>query len=128
MGALKLILGNDTGIEASDSETWELKEQREARNLRQGMLHLMYGTDWCMVSFPSCLLRHASCPLNRKQCFHLVLAGSLSHFFLDHLFEENGHTKMFTWILSTGSWESLSASNSSVIAEQAGRQSDKYEG
>lgn len=26
-------------------------------------------------------------PLTRKQCLFLVAAGSLSHFFLDHLFE-----------------------------------------
>ncbi|KAE9453760.1 hypothetical protein C3L33_14341, partial [Rhododendron williamsianum] len=26
-------------------------------------------------------------PLSRKQCFLLISAGSLSHFFLDHLFE-----------------------------------------
>ncbi|RWR77078.1 hypothetical protein CKAN_00555100 [Cinnamomum micranthum f. kanehirae] len=44
-------------------------------------------------------------PLSRKQCFLLVSAGSLSHFFLDHLFEENGHSSMYTWILSTGWWK-----------------------
>ncbi|XP_044484293.1 uncharacterized protein LOC123210135 [Mangifera indica] len=44
-------------------------------------------------------------PLSRRQCFLLVSAGSLSHFFLDHLFEENGQSKMYTWILSTGWWE-----------------------
>ncbi|CAN0839571.1 hypothetical protein LINGRAHAP2_LOCUS2610 [Linum grandiflorum] len=27
-------------------------------------------------------------PLPRRQCFFLIAAGSLSHFFLDHLFEE----------------------------------------
>ncbi|KAJ6817745.1 uncharacterized protein M6B38_408700 [Iris pallida] len=42
--------------------------------------------------------------LSRWQCFLLVSAGSLSHFFLDHLFEENGHSSMYTWILSTGWW------------------------
>ncbi|XP_027167204.1 uncharacterized protein LOC113767341 [Coffea eugenioides] len=44
-------------------------------------------------------------PLTRWQCFYLVSAGSLSHFFLDHLFEENGQSKMYTWILSTGWWK-----------------------
>ncbi|XP_022738429.1 uncharacterized protein LOC111291107 [Durio zibethinus] len=43
-------------------------------------------------------------PLSRSQCLLLMSAGSLSHFFLDHLFEENGHSSMYTWILSTGWW------------------------
>ncbi|XVF09255.1 hypothetical protein REPUB_Repub07fG0076500 [Reevesia pubescens] len=43
-------------------------------------------------------------PLSRRQCLFLISAGSLSHFFLDHLFEENGHSSMYTWILSTGWW------------------------
>lgn len=43
-------------------------------------------------------------PLSKWQCFLLISAGSLSHFFLDHLFEENGHSTMYTWILSTGWW------------------------
>ncbi|CAI9112599.1 OLC1v1013067C2 [Oldenlandia corymbosa var. corymbosa] len=43
-------------------------------------------------------------PLSRRQCFLLVSAGSLSHFFLDHLFEENGQSSMYKWILSTGWW------------------------
>ncbi|KAK1309760.1 hypothetical protein QJS10_CPA08g01682 [Acorus calamus] len=46
-----------------------------------------------------------SVPLTRRQCFLLLSAGSLSHFFLDHLFEENGHSSMYTWILSTGWWK-----------------------
>ncbi|CAK9169373.1 unnamed protein product [Ilex paraguariensis] len=45
-------------------------------------------------------------PLTRSQCLMLVSAGSLSHFFLDHLFEENGQSSMYKWILSTGWWES----------------------
>ncbi|KAJ7945891.1 1-deoxy-D-xylulose-5-phosphate synthase [Quillaja saponaria] len=44
-------------------------------------------------------------PLTRRQCLLLVSAGSLTHFFLDHLFEENGHSTMYSWILSTGWWE-----------------------
>ncbi|KAK8280663.1 hypothetical protein V6Z12_D09G190600 [Gossypium hirsutum] len=43
-------------------------------------------------------------PLSRKQCLLLISAGSFSHFFLDHLFEENGKSSMYTWILSTGWW------------------------
>ncbi|KAK8521437.1 hypothetical protein V6N13_077539 [Hibiscus sabdariffa] len=43
-------------------------------------------------------------PLSRLQTLFLIAAGSLSHFFLDHLFEENGHTKMYDWIMSTGWW------------------------
>ncbi|XP_074316284.1 uncharacterized protein LOC141652639 [Silene latifolia] len=42
--------------------------------------------------------------LSRTQCFLLIAAGSLSHFFLDHLFEENGHSSTYIWILSTGWW------------------------
>lgn len=42
--------------------------------------------------------------LSKRQCILLISAGSLSHFFLDHLFEDNGHTSMYTWILSTGWW------------------------
>ncbi|KAI4336119.1 hypothetical protein L6164_014688 [Bauhinia variegata] len=45
-------------------------------------------------------------PLTPRQCFLLISAGSLTHFFLDHLFEENGKSTMYTWILSTGWWES----------------------
>lgn len=55
--------------------------------LRRGFLSSIYGV-----------------PLTMKQCFLLISAGSLSHFFLDHLFEENGHSTMYTWILSTGWW------------------------
>ncbi|GER56866.1 uvrB/uvrC motif-containing protein [Striga asiatica] len=65
-------------------------------------------------------------PLTKRQCFLLIVAGSLSRFFLDHLFEsfhvliylyllealskyffcmENGHSSMYTWILSTGWWK-----------------------
>ncbi|XP_024539039.1 uncharacterized protein LOC9653117 isoform X2 [Selaginella moellendorffii] len=43
--------------------------------------------------------------LKPKECLYLIAAGSLSHFFLDNLFEENGHTKMLVWILSTGWWQ-----------------------
>ncbi|XP_058195319.1 uncharacterized protein LOC131311767 isoform X1 [Rhododendron vialii] len=54
-------------------------------------------------------------PLSRKQCFLLISAGSLSHFFLDHLFEENGHSSMYTWILSTGWWESRAPVNPDAV-------------
>ncbi|KAH1030237.1 hypothetical protein J1N35_046129 [Gossypium stocksii] len=47
---------------------------------------------------------HHPVPLSGKQCLLLISAGSFSHFFLDHLFEENGKSSMYTWILSTGWW------------------------
>ncbi|CAL8158516.1 unnamed protein product [Prunus armeniaca] len=54
-------------------------------------------------------------PLTRKQCWFLVSAGSFSHFFLDHLFEENGHSKMYTWILSTGWWKGRAPINPDAV-------------
>ncbi|XAR72640.1 hypothetical protein NMG60_11019353 [Bertholletia excelsa] len=54
-------------------------------------------------------------PLTRRQCLLLVSAGSLSHFFLDHLFEENGHSSMYTWILSTGWWEGRAPVNPDAV-------------
>lgn len=54
-------------------------------------------------------------PLSRKQCLFLVSAGSLSHFFLDHLFEENGHSSMYTWVLSTGWWENRAPINPDAV-------------
>ncbi|PSR95864.1 Phostensin like [Actinidia chinensis var. chinensis] len=54
-------------------------------------------------------------PLTRRQCLLLVSAGSLTHFFLDHLFEENGHSSMYTWILSTGWWESRAPVNPDAV-------------
>ncbi|KAG8378952.1 hypothetical protein BUALT_Bualt07G0038000 [Buddleja alternifolia] len=54
-------------------------------------------------------------PLNVRQCFLLVFAGSLSHFFLDHLFEENGHSSMYTWILSTGWWKGRAPINPDAV-------------
>uniref|UniRef100_A0A0D9W5Y8 Uncharacterized protein n=1 Tax=Leersia perrieri TaxID=77586 RepID=A0A0D9W5Y8_9ORYZ len=53
--------------------------------------------------------------LSRKQCFLLITAGSLSHFFLDHLFEENGHSTMYTWILSTGWWKGRAPINLDAV-------------
>ncbi|XP_057952596.1 uncharacterized protein LOC131146818 isoform X1 [Malania oleifera] len=54
-------------------------------------------------------------PLNRRQCLFLISAGSLSHFFLDHLFEENGHSSMYTWILSTGWWKGRAPINPDAV-------------
>ncbi|XP_024970846.1 uncharacterized protein LOC112509881 [Cynara cardunculus var. scolymus] len=54
--------------------------------------------------------------LTVKQCFLLITAGSLSHFFLDHLFEENGHSTMYTWILSTGWWKGRAPVNPDAVA------------
>ncbi|KAF3437059.1 hypothetical protein FNV43_RR19812 [Rhamnella rubrinervis] len=54
-------------------------------------------------------------PLTKLQCLLLVSAGSLSHFFLDHLFEENGHSTMYTWILSTGWWKNRAPINPDAV-------------
>jgi hypothetical protein len=54
-------------------------------------------------------------PLTKKQCFLLIAAGSLSHFFLDHLFEENGHSTMYTWIISTGWWKTRADVNPDAV-------------
>lgn len=53
--------------------------------------------------------------LSKGQCFLLIAAGSLSHFFLDHLFEENGHSTMYTWILSTGWWKGRAPINPDAV-------------
>ncbi|KAA0055217.1 uncharacterized protein E6C27_scaffold80G00580 [Cucumis melo var. makuwa] len=53
--------------------------------------------------------------LNRRQCLLLISAGSFSHFFLDHLFEENGHSSTYTWILSTGWWENRAPINPDAV-------------
>ncbi|CAA6672494.1 unnamed protein product [Spirodela intermedia] len=53
--------------------------------------------------------------LSRSQCLLLVAAGSLTHFFLDHLFEENGHSNTYTWILSTGSWKGRVPNNVEAV-------------
>lgn len=53
--------------------------------------------------------------LTKRQCLLLVSAGSLSHFFLDHLFEENGHSSMYTWILSTGWWKNRAPINPDAV-------------
>ncbi|KAK7265705.1 hypothetical protein RJT34_33328 [Clitoria ternatea] len=58
-----------------------------------------------------CVRRHlldsvSRVPLTMMQCLFLVSAGSFTHFFVDNLFEENGKTPMYTWILSTGWWQS----------------------
>ncbi|CAI8609939.1 unnamed protein product [Vicia faba] len=54
-------------------------------------------------------------PLTKMQCFFLISAGSFTHFFLDHLFEENGKTTMYTWILSTGWWEGRAPVNPDAV-------------
>ncbi|XP_050377717.1 uncharacterized protein LOC126794960 isoform X1 [Argentina anserina] len=54
-------------------------------------------------------------PLTKLQCILLVSAGSFSHFFLDHLFEENGHSGMYTWVLSTGWWEACAPINPDAV-------------
>ncbi|XP_057988489.1 uncharacterized protein LOC110650563 isoform X2 [Hevea brasiliensis] len=54
-------------------------------------------------------------PLSRRQCLLLAAAGCLSHFFLDHLFEENGHSSVYTWILSTGWWKNQAPINPDAV-------------
>ncbi|XP_027193010.1 uncharacterized protein [Cicer arietinum] len=54
-------------------------------------------------------------PLTKMQCFFLISAGSFTHFFLDHLFEENGKTTTYTWILSTGWWQSRAPVNPDAV-------------
>lgn len=51
------------------------------------------------------LPRHNSIP-SLQDSWELVVAGGLSHFFLETLFEENGSTKLYRLILSTGSFDS----------------------
>ncbi|CAN6448660.1 unnamed protein product [Victoria cruziana] len=54
-------------------------------------------------------------PLKRRQCLFLVAAGSFSHFFLDHLFEENGRSPTYLWILSTGWWQERAPNNPDAV-------------
>ncbi|KAI4341404.1 hypothetical protein MLD38_026133 [Melastoma candidum] len=54
-------------------------------------------------------------PLSRYQCLLLIAAGSFSHFFLDHLFEDDGHSSMYTWILSTGWWKDRAPVNPDAV-------------
>ncbi|CAL5197467.1 unnamed protein product [Lathyrus oleraceus] len=54
-------------------------------------------------------------PLTKMQCFLLISAGSFTHFFLDHLFEENGNTTMYRWILSTGWWNGRAPVNPDAV-------------
>lgn len=68
------------------------------RLLRAGLLDAPAGVD-----------------LSKRQCFLLIAAGSLSHFFLDNLFEENGHSTMYTWILSTGWWKGRAPINPDAV-------------
>ncbi|OAY86103.1 hypothetical protein ACMD2_14416 [Ananas comosus] len=68
------------------------------RLLRSGLLHSPSGA-----------------PLSKLQCFLLLSAGSLSHFFLDHLFEENGHSSTYTWVLSTGWWKGPAPINPDAV-------------
>ncbi|RVW52836.1 hypothetical protein CK203_076576 [Vitis vinifera] len=71
---------------------------------------------WPMVLLQRGFLDSVSgVPLTRRQCLLLISAGSLSHFFLDHLFEENGHSSMYTWILSTGWWKNRAPVNPDAV-------------
>ncbi|XP_011071827.1 uncharacterized protein LOC105157190 isoform X2 [Sesamum indicum] len=78
-------------------------------------LSLLYGWISRFVLHKGVLDSFSGVPLTVKQCFLLVFAGSLSHFFLDHLFEENGHSSMYTWILSTGWWKTRAPINPDAV-------------
>ncbi|KAL5725223.1 hypothetical protein ACHQM5_008389 [Ranunculus cassubicifolius] len=116
--AINAFLGPDLG---SFSE-WLTSTLGVAQNLGSSIMDVIHDPFYYIfiLGFPLCLLYSwlsrialqkgvldsiSGVPLSRKQCFLLVAAGSLSHFFLDHLFEENGHSKMYLWILSTGWWK-----------------------
>ncbi|XP_078166144.1 uncharacterized protein LOC144560769 [Carex rostrata] len=116
--ALNAFLGPDLGSFAE----WLSSVLGVGRDLGSTFMHLVHDPFWytVLLGFPLCVLYSwvsgtllrsgfldslSLVPLNRKQCLFLVSAGSLSHFFLDHLFEENGHSKMYKWILSTGWWK-----------------------
>jgi hypothetical protein len=45
--------------------------------------------------------------LSYAQCYSLAIAGYLSHQFYEILFEDNGNTDFYRWILSTGYWEPI---------------------
>lgn len=49
--------------------------------------HMIFSALSKPYQFLFCLCSMVQVPLTRWQCFLLVSAGSLSHFFLDHLFE-----------------------------------------
>ena len=51
------------------------------------------------------LPRHYKVP-SLQDAWELVVAGGLSHFFLETLFEENGNTELYRLIISTGSFDS----------------------
>lgn len=78
-------------------------------------LSLLYGWISRFLLHKGVLDSFSGVPLTVKQCFLLVFAGSLSHFFLDHLFEENGHSSMYTWILSTGWWKTRAPINPDAV-------------
>ncbi|KAJ4769240.1 polyprotein [Rhynchospora pubera] len=116
--ALNAFLGPDLGSFAE----WLSSVLGLGRGLGSSLMDLVHDPLWytVLLGFPLCVFYSwvssklhrlglldsiSGVPLNRKQCLFLVSAGSLSHFFLDHLFEENGNSKMYKWVLSTGWWK-----------------------
>ncbi|KAJ3679624.1 hypothetical protein LUZ60_017635 [Juncus effusus] len=116
--ALNSFLGPDLGSFAE----WLTSVLGVGRSVGSGLMDLVHDPVWytVLLGFPLCVfyswvsqkaLRSgvldslAGVSLSRKQCLLLVSAGSLSHFFLDHLFEENGNSKTYKWVLSTGWWK-----------------------
>ena len=57
------------------------------------------------IPWKSILPRHYRIP-SIHDAWELTVAGGLSHFFLETLFEENGNTELYRLILSTGSFDS----------------------
>lgn len=78
-------------------------------------LSLLYSSLSKIILHKKLLDSASGAPLTRRQCFLLISAGSISHFFLDHLFEENGHSSMYTWILSTGWWKNRAPVNPDAV-------------
>ncbi|KAL2936029.1 Dipeptidyl-peptidase 6 [Bienertia sinuspersici] len=78
-------------------------------------LSLVYSLISRLVLYKGLLDSVSGVPLSQTQCFMLISAGSLSHFFLDHLFEENGKSSTYTWILSTGWWNGRAPINPDAV-------------
>eukprot|EP01105_Mastigella_eilhardi_P000672 TRINITY_DN10819_c0_g1_i1.p1 TRINITY_DN10819_c0_g1~~TRINITY_DN10819_c0_g1_i1.p1 ORF type:complete len:257 (-),score=65.43 TRINITY_DN10819_c0_g1_i1:51-821(-) len=62
-----------------------------------------------------CLSRLSRGRLRFPCCLTLVAAGSLAHFSLDWVFEENGEAPVFKWVLSTGYWTGPAATTPAAV-------------
>eukprot|EP00850_Spirogloea_muscicola_P020247 SM000211S06617 [mRNA] locus=s211:25842:27497:+ [translate_table: standard] len=68
-------------------------------------LPLAYFYSWLTAPSPNNSISLPGDKIPVAKCFLLVTAGCLTHFFLDNLFEENGQTPLYRWIISTGWWD-----------------------